>query len=254
MKTAWKIGWGILLGWWGMMGGSVDAKTPVVAIIVSDDHYRADTLLPQWGEKMARERGWDVRLIHGHGTGDLENMEALKEADIMLLYLRRVALPTEKMQILRDFLKAKKPLIAFRTSSHAFSLSFDGKKEAPEGYSQWKNFDAEVLGGNYHNHGPNHLPTRVTYTEAARNSPFFRDLPKTPWISQGSLYFTSPVDEKAVIFQYGSIEGRTEPLTWLRTSPWGGAVFYTTLGHWNDFQEEAFLQMIVNVVETLTKE
>ncbi|MDO4576029.1 MAG: ThuA domain-containing protein [Planctomycetia bacterium] len=230
-------------------GLCAEDSRPTVAIIVSDDHYHADTLLPEWGEKLAREHHVNLLVIHGHGSGNFENMEKLNDADIALLFVRRLALPKTQMAAFRTFLESGKPLLAFRTASHAFQLSFDGKKEAPDGWEQWKTFDADVLGGNYHNHGPNDVPTRVVTLPAAKENPIFQGISLEPWNSTGSLYFTSPVDAKAVVFQIGSIPGHApEPLTWLRTSPWGGKVLYTGLGHWDDFRDERFTKMVTNAI------
>ncbi len=232
-----------------------DASSPLAAIIVSDDHYHADTLFPEllapWLEKNFKIR---TVVIHGRGGGDFENIEQLKNADVALLYLRRIAPKTEQLEMFKDYLRSGRPLIAFRTSSHAFSLSFDGKKKPEEGFSEWREFDAEVLGGNYHNHGPNDQGTQVTTLPAAKEHPIFKDVDTESYHSSGSLYFTLPIAENAELFQVGDVMGRREPLTWLRKNEWGGLVFYTALGHWDDIQDVRFLQTVGNAIRYLYAE
>ncbi|MDO4856415.1 MAG: ThuA domain-containing protein [Thermoguttaceae bacterium] len=227
--------------------GTLQAK-PLAAIIVSDDHYHADTLFPELAPWLEENYGIETVIIHGHGGGDFENMDRLKDADVALLFIRRISPKTEQLEMFKDFLKAGKPLIAFRTASHAFSLSFDGSKKPEPGHAEWREFDALVLGGNYHNHGPNDSGTEVETMEVAENHPIFKGMDLKPYHSNGSLYFTLPIDEKAILFQTGKVFERTEPLTWLRTNPWGGKVLYTGLGHWDDFKDERFRKMVGNAI------
>ncbi|MBE6428133.1 MAG: ThuA domain-containing protein [Planctomycetaceae bacterium] len=230
------------------------SSTPLAAIIVSDSHYRADTLFPELAPWLEENYGIRTVIIHGHGGGDFENIDQLKNADIALLYVRRISPKTEQLELFKEYLQSGRPLMAFRTSSHAFALSFDGKKKPAEGFSEWREFDAEVLGGNYHNHGPNDQGTRVTTLQAAKNHPIFKDVDTAAYHSNGSLYFTLPIAEDAELFQVGSVMCRREPLTWLRKNEWGGLVFYSALGHWDDFQDIRFRRMIGNAIQYLCEE
>lgn len=231
-----------------------EAKKFLAAIIVSDDHYRADVLFPELAPWLEENYGIETVVIHGHGGADFKNMERLKEADIALLYIRRIAPKTEQLELFKDFLKSGKPLMAFRTASHAFALSFNGSRKPEEGFSEWREFDAQVLGGNYHNHGPNDAGTNVRTLAAAIDHPIFKDIDLEPYHSNGSLYYTLPIDSEAVLFQTGTIFGRSEPLTWLRKNEWGGSVFYTALGHWDDFRDDHFRKMVGNAILYLCKE
>lgn len=227
---------------------------PLVAIIVSDNHYHADTLFPELAPWLEENYGVRTLVIHGHGGGDFKNMNELKNADVALLFLRRIAPKTEQLEMFKEYLRSGRPLIAFRTSSHAFSLSFDGNRKPQEGYSEWREFDADVLGGNYHNHGPNDQGTQVSTLPAAKNHPIFKDVDTESYHSSGSLYFTLPIAENAVLFQVGSVMGRREPLTWLRKNEWGGLVLYTGLGHWDDFADVRFRKMVGNAIQFLYAE
>lgn len=230
------------------------SQTPLAAIIVSDDHYHADVLFPELAKWLESNYPMRTVIIHGHGGGDFENMEALRDADVALLFIRRISPKTEQLEIFREFLKSGRPLMAFRTASHAFSLSFDGKKLPEEGFSEWREFDVEVLGGNYHNHGPNDVGTDVTTLSAGKNHPIFAGIDTEPYHSAGSLYFTLPIDVNAILLQTGTENGRTEPLTWIRKNPWNGLVLYTGLGHWEDFEDVRFRKMVANSILFLTSQ
>ena len=74
---------------------------------------------------------------------------------------------------IRKFVASGKPVVAIRTSSHAFAAR-PGEK-VPEGVAEWTTFDKDILGGNYRNHYPESMKT----TAAATGTPLPRPLPST---------------------------------------------------------------------------
>ena len=71
--------------------------------------------------------------------------------------------------------------------------------------------------------------------------------PKT-WHSSGALYRSSPVDKAATILLTGTDkEGTKEPVAWTRLHN-SSRVFYTSLGHRDDFAQPQFRRMLVNAV------
>ena len=112
---------------------------------------------------------------------------------------------------------------------------------------EWPEFDADVLGGNYHGHGPNPLGTNVTIVPDQAEHPVLAGLKHQTWHSTGSLYYTSPVKQDTIVLMNGSVEDRTEPLTWVRTHR-GTRVVYTGLGHPDDFKQAEFRKLLVNMI------
>ena len=97
-------------------------------------------------EVLETKLGYDCAVLQGdpqkhqiHGVS-----EALNDADLLLVSVRRQALPARDLAAIRRHLAAGKPLVGIRTSSHAF----DARGKGGEGTSQWPKFDPEVLGGN----------------------------------------------------------------------------------------------------------
>ena len=97
--------------------------------------------------------------------------EALAGADVVVLSIRRQALPAEDLAALRAHLQAGKPLLGIRTSCHAF----DARGTGPADHAQWTGFDPEVLGGNYHGHHGDGPMTTVTRA-AADGHPILRGI------------------------------------------------------------------------------
>ena len=216
---------------------------PHVALIVSDDHYGADKTLPVFAQMLRRRYECYATVLHGQGTSDIPHTEELEAADCLVLFIRRLALPGKQLDRIRAYLDAGKPLIGLRTSSHAFDVH--GK--AKPGQSEWPEFDAAVQGGNYHGHGPNPLGTDVTNVPEAADHPILAGVKPDKWHSTGSLYYTAPIDPGATLLMTGSIQDRVEPLTWTRTYK-KARVFYSALGHPDDFKEPQFRKLLVNAV------
>ena len=175
-----------------------------------------------------------VQCCNGLGTSDIPHTEELAAADCLVLYVRRLALPKEQLDRIRRYLDSGKPLVALRTTSHAF----DVRGKAKPGQAEWPELDAQVLGGNYHGHGPNPLGTDVTVVPEAAGHPLLAGVDRQPWHSTGSLYYTSPLASDTTLLMNGSIKDRVEPLTWVRTHK-GGRVFYFWIGASGRFQGPA---------------
>ena len=216
---------------------------PHVVFMVSDDHYDADKTLPAFAQMLREKHGFHCTIAHGLGTGDFCDIEDLAEADLMVLYIRRLAPTTRQMAIVRKYLASGKPLVGLRTASHAF----DEKGNAPEGHDEWRDFDPIVLGGGYHGHGSNTAGTDVSIVAKTADHLLLEGVKPTTWHSTGSLYNVTPIDRRATILMTGSAEGNTEPLTWIRK--YGKSrVFYTSLGHPDDFQQPAFRRLLINAI------
>jgi type 1 glutamine amidotransferase len=163
----------------------------------------------------------------------IPGLEKLAEADLAVLFVRRMTLPESELDEIRKFLKAGKPLVALRTSSHAFE--------------NWKEFDQEVLGGNYQGHHGNKLKTTVSVVAEVKDDPALSGV--TGFVSEGSLYKTSPLRPGCKVLLMGQVEGHpAEAVAWTRENK-NARVFYTSLGHPDDFKEESFRRLVRNGIE-----
>ncbi|MDR0704293.1 MAG: ThuA domain-containing protein [Planctomycetaceae bacterium] len=222
-----------------------ETKKLLVAVMVSDDHYDADKLLPPMMQRLGKENGWDVVILHGQGTANFPNIDVLDKADVLVVYIRRLALPKEQLEKVKKFVKSGRGLVGLRTACHAFVSS---AKVLPEHSQNWREFDRDVLGGNYHGHGKDELGSEIENVAAQSDSPILKEVTPTRWHSVGSLYYTEPVKEDATIYQTASSSQRKNvPLTWTRM--YGKTrIAFTALGHQKDFEIEAFQNLVRNLV------
>jgi putative heme-binding domain-containing protein len=235
----------------GLGRGSAVAAGPRVAFVIGEDEYQTEKTLPEFARRELEPLGVQCTFIHADpkNPNHFPGIEAIDRADVLFLSVRRRPLPPAELAHVRDFLKAGKPLVAIRTSSHAFSLRPGAK--VPEGLAQWPTFDLDVLGGKYENHYRNSGGTDVAFASHAQTHPILAGLRQASFHAGGSLYKSVDLKKSTHILMNGMTldAGKpvTHPVAW--TNQYGKSrVFYTSLGHVDDFKQPGFTQMLVNAV------
>ena len=234
-----------------------------VVFISAESEYDANRSFNILAHELTEKHGVYCEILqgntemHGKERNYIPDMQALVDADLAILFVRRRALPAEQMKLFRNYLENGKPLIAFRTSSHAFALRGD----IPEGLEQWNSFDHDVLGCNYTGYPPGE--TRVTIVPEAENHPILKGL-QGPYQVRETIYFSQPLSENCQLLMSGkcvSGEGDDpryikkpgkiipdEPVAWVNSYK-GAKVFYTSLGNGRaSFKQPWFRRMIINAV------
>jgi type 1 glutamine amidotransferase len=177
-------------------------------------------------------------------------IEALRTADLLVLSVRRRTPPAEQLGAVRAYLAAGKPLLGIRTACHAFALRPTDPPAAPP-LSTWQDFDPAVLGGHYTNHYDAGPPTVVALAPRAGRHPILQGISVERLTGAGSLYKVNPLENGTTPLLMGAIPGATpEPVAWTHTYGSKQArVFYTSLGHPDDFKNGEFRRLLVNGVE-----
>ena len=224
-------------------------KRPRVVFISAESEYKAAETLPGFAHELETKYGLCCEILQGstdRSSKDrhfIAGMEALKNADLAVLFARRRALPAEQMKYFRDYLNGGKPLIALRTASHAF----DTRGNAPEGYAEWRGLDAKVLGGNYHGHYGSGPKCTVTAAAGAEGHPILAGV-QIPFTSNGSLYEVRPLADSVKRLLLGTIPDKEpEPVAWINNYK-TARIFYTSLGHPDDFRNVSFRRLLINAV------
>lgn len=139
-----------------------------IVLISGDEEYRSEEALSQLGEILSERHGFDSTVLYAQDPARpgyvhpnksfIPGLEALEEADLMIISTRFRALPDEQMEHIKAYLMAGKPVLGIRTATHAFqfpedskwahwSWDYDGPKE------EWKGgFGAVVLGTTWVEH------------------------------------------------------------------------------------------------------
>jgi type 1 glutamine amidotransferase/nicotinamidase-related amidase len=233
------------------LGGSEfrfsEDKRPHAVFLIGEDEYKTWETLPDFAKKNLEWRGWRVSVIQQdaqdkHRFPGL--IDTLHDADLLFVSTRRRALPQDQLDAIRAYLNAGRPLVGIRTASHGFAPR---GKDAEQGAS-WTTFDPEVLGGNYNNHFGAGPKTTVRVAPGEETNSLLTGVKLDAFSSNGSLYKVSPLKAAAKPLLIGSIPDKpAEPVAW--THSFGGKqarVFYTSLGHPDDFDNPAFRRLLLN--------
>ncbi len=215
-------------------------RRPRIAFVSSEDEYQSQRTLPEFAEHDLEAR-LGVRCLHVQSSSKISipGLEVLNDADLLVMYVRRRTLPEGELARIRRYLESGKPLVALRTSSHAFE--------------NWPLFDSEVLGGHYHGHHSNKPPedpaTRVRLAPGAADHPIVHGFPVEEFTVASWLYKTTPLEPGTTPLLIGKVGEREpeEPVAWTFAAR-GARTFYTSLGHPQDFEMPEFRWLLARAI------
>lgn len=225
---------------------------PHIVFMIGEDEYHTWETLPEFAAKDLKTAGYRTTIINADAA-DKNNfpglVQALQDADLLFLSVRRRTPPKEQLDAVRAFLAAGKPLVGIRTACHAFALREKDKLANPS-LANWQEFDPEVLGGHYTNHHGNGPKTAIALAPGAEASSILHGISVAKLVGNGSLYKVNPLVSGTVPLLIGSIPDQApEPVAWTHTyGPKAARIFYTSLGHPDDFQNPEFRRLLVNGV------
>src|SRR5690625_4304317 len=103
-----------------------------IVLISGDDEYRSEEALPMLAQILTTHHGFRTTVLFAINpeTGEIQpdyqtnipGMENLESADLMILFTRFRHLPATQMKYFDDYIKAAKPIVGLRTSTHAFNI------------------------------------------------------------------------------------------------------------------------------------
>ena len=213
---------------------AADSKRPPTIVLISGEYeYESAQTLPAFKQHLETHYGFNCIYLERTKGEDIPGLTALEKADLVVVLIRRMTLPEEQLDRFKKYLDSGKPLIGLRTASHAFE--------------NWKDFDREVLGGNYHNHYGNDLVATIKVRAEAADHPILKGV-ANEFGSGGSLYLNAPLPDSSTVLLTGSVMNQPpEPVAWIHSYK-GARVFYTSLGHPKDFENPSFKRLLVNAI------
>lgn len=221
---------------------SGDPRKKLVMLIAEPEYETARTLPAFAARRLAKD--FRVVVVSGPttpGATEFEHLEEIADADLLLVSVRRRTPPPGQLELIRRYVKSGRPVVGIRTASHAFRLM---KGSPPDGQADWPDWDAEVIGGNYHNHYREGSVAAVTATK-----PDHAILARValPFSSRSTLYKVSPLRAGTDALLVAAIPSESpEPVAWTFTRSDGGRTFYTSLGSPSDFENPSFQQLLHN--------
>jgi hypothetical protein len=250
-----------------------------IVFLTGDEEYRSEEAGPMLAKILAVRHGFKCTVlfsinaadgtIHPNTQTNIPGMETLNSADLCVMNLRFRELPDAQMQHFVDYLNAGKPIIALRTSTHAFS--YDRNKQSPYAKFDWRNkdwpggFGQQVLGETWVNHHGDHgkESARGVIVEEFRQHPILRGVDDIWGPSDVYGVVHLPADAK-VLVQGQVIAGMKPtdppvagkkndpmmPLVWVRDykheNVKTSTIVTTTMGAAVDLESEGLRRLLVN--------
>ncbi|MCS6864344.1 MAG: ThuA domain-containing protein [Gemmataceae bacterium] len=201
-----------------------------VVMVSGSFEYKSDASLAEYKKYLEAHFPVECRLITAKAEKDtaLPGLEALDDCDVAIFFTRRLRLEGESLEAVKKYVRSGKPIVGIRTASH--------------GFQNWLEMDQEVFGGNYQGHfGAG--TTTVQPVEKAKDHPILRGV--KPFQTVGTLYKNPNVAPDVTILLQGTMGQESQPVAWIREKD-NRRVFYTSLGHPDDFKDENFLRLLTN--------
>ncbi len=269
-------------------GGEGPGKGKHVVLVCGDEEYRSEELIPALARILAVHHGFKCTVLFPidpkDGTinpivkNNIPGLEALKDADLLVMFLRFRDLPDEQMKHFADYLDSGKPILALRTSTHAFAIPANktyGKWGWQSKAKGWEGgFGRTVLGETWVNHHGQHgkQATRGILAKGQEKHPVLRGLKDGDVWGPTDVYTVHlplPGDSQPLLLGQvttgmkptdPALEGKKNdpmmPIVWTKTfkGPAGKTTtaLTSTMGSAQDFQNEGFRRLLVNGVYWLT--
>jgi type 1 glutamine amidotransferase len=218
-------------------GATTRVEAPRVVIAIGEDEYHANETLPAFAKsELEGKFHFKVTVLQSDDKTNLPGLSALKDADLLIIFMRRRSLPADQLAQFQAYFNSGRPVVALRTSCHAFQ--------------NWLEFDRIVLGCNYNNHyaAKGKLEISVAPGGAAASDPILRGVIPSGFQSDSSLYKVLPLAPSCAPLLIGNWEDKpAEPVAWTNHYK-GGRIFFTSLGSPDDFKLPQFRRLLSNGV------
>ena len=231
------------------MDSQAEDSRPHVVFVIAEQEYNTRETLPAFARKYLTG---DYRCTFVHANpddrDDVPGLEVLYDADALVLSMRRRMLPVTQMDHLERYIRSGKPIVGLRVSIVPFQVT---PEERPGGRVIWRDFDREVLGCQYRGYDSESRDAGcdVWIADGAKEHPILAGIPRGRIHSSSWIYKLNPLTESTTLLMQGrwSEEQSSEPVAFTNTYN-GARVFFTSLGHPEDFKLDAFNKMMVNAI------
>lgn len=228
-------------------------SAPHVVFVTGDDEYRSEITMPMIASILETRHGIRTSVAFARPEPqtktNIEGLDALRSADLMVMFTRFRALPEDQVATILAYVESGKPIVGLRTSTHAFLYPAGHAREALN-----DGFGRDVFGQRWITHHGSQSMTDVTVPAPNASHPILRGV--VPFRARSWLYHVAPLNGVAdVLLEGTSVNSNkttrqaeyppTQPVAWTRQYK-RSRVFFTTLGHPEDFAAAPMRRLVVN--------
>jgi type 1 glutamine amidotransferase len=270
--------------WITYEGKDGPGKGKRVVLLAGDEEYRSEEALPMLAKLLSQRHGFTATVLFAINktTGEIDpntsdnlpGAEALDKADLVITSLRFRRWPNEQFKHFADYVKAGKPVIGLRTSTHAFS-GIKGE------FAPFNAFGKKVYGEGWVNHWGGHKreATRGVVESGAKDDVLLRGV--SDLFGDTDVYEAYPSADSKILVRGVVLKGMKPddepadykkkratdkeeqgindpamPVVWTRVNDnefgKGNKVLCTTLGSATDLQNEGLRRLLVNAAYSFT--
>jgi hypothetical protein len=265
--------------WVTYPGGDGPGKGKQVVLIAGDEEYRSEDGLPMLGKLLAQRHGFACTvlfsvspegMIDPNAGTSLSHPEALDTADAIIMLIRFRKWPDETMKRFDAAIRRGVPVIALRTSTHAFQLPDSSA------FKSYNSFGKRVLGEQWVSHWGAHKSEagRGIIEAANAGDPVLRGV--TDVFGNSDVYEAAPPADAKILLRGQVLKGMNPtdapasyskkradgttqpvndpmmPIAWTREVPNEAGktnkILCTTMGAATDLASEGLRRLVVNGV------
>jgi hypothetical protein len=265
--------------WITYEGKAGPGKGKRLVFLSGDEEYRSEEGLPMLAKILSQRHGFDCTVLFSvddDGTinpdngASLAGAEALDSADAIVMLLRFRHWPDAVMKHFVDAVERGVPIIALRTSTHAFNMPGESK------YKDFTAFGKQTLGEQWVSHWGNHKQeaTRGMIEPSAKDDPILRGVSEifgdtdvyeahppadAKILVRGQVLKGMKPDDPPADYKKRTAQGKEQgvndpmmPVAWTRINKSASGkenkIFCTTMGAATDLKNEGVRRLIVNAV------
>jgi hypothetical protein len=266
-------------------GGEGPGKGKHVVLLAGDEEYRSEEVMPILAKMLAEKHGFETTVlfsadedgtINPAATKSLMGAEALDKADALVMLLRFRDWNDETMAKFKSAVDRGVPVVALRTSTHAFNIKNNPK------WAEWSwnhasgGFGRKVLGETWISHWGVHKKeaTKTVIEPGSEKSPLLKGV--TEIFGDTDVYEAAPPEDAKILlrgivlkgmnptdepadYEKKTIKGDTQkvnepamPVVWTREvkneAGTTNKILTTTMGAATEIVDEDLRRLIVNGV------
>ncbi len=252
---------------------TMTSKPLKVVFVTGDEEYRSEESMPMLAKIL--ERDFNIKTTVAYALSDageispnrsdnIDGLEELEDADLLVMFTRFRRLPDRQLKMITDYVDSGRPLVGFRTSTHAFKYPKENPN-APAMNNVWpiQTFGQKWITHHGHFADGKETMTSVTLMPSKEKHVILRGV--KPFAAHSWLYHVEGGGDKLhgdcdrLLMGHATRSNHMKnlkrfpldtPVAWTKTNTTKDSdkvrVFFTTLGHPFDFKNKSMRTLALN--------
>ncbi len=222
--------------------------------LIGEAEYASQNSMPALIEEFRKTYGWKTTVCTSNPIEDgkdfyeFTGFDSTDGVDVLVIFTRFRNLSKRQMELILQYIEKGRPVAALRTSTHSFMFPEDSE------YFRWNiDFGTMLFGTPWRYHHGHSSCTDVYIPDETKDSCILQGV-SPHFHARSWLYHVLPLPDSCVPLLMGRAVGSEltnkdeiceNPVAWTNMVN-GGRVFYTSLGHPEDFELISFRRLVMN--------